>query len=118
MLAGKNAGEVVELAIRRQHISISALSRKMHVDRRTLYNWFAKKKLARNVILGIGIAINYDFSHELTQVDHIAEKIEVGSNLNMLPEDEKLLFIWMDRYMTLLESFKKLLEDLDAEKHI
>jgi len=40
------------------------------------------------------------------------------SSADLLPEDEKLLFIWMDRYMTLLESFKKLLEDLDAEKHM
>lgn len=59
-----NAGEIVELAVRRENINISELSRRMQVNRRTLYNWFQQKQLPIDVNHEIGKAIDYYFYSE------------------------------------------------------
>lgn len=58
-------GQILERAIRRQSISISELSRRMNISRRTLYNWFNKRTLDKKLVCSIGAIIGYDFSKEL-----------------------------------------------------
>ncbi len=111
-----NAGEIVEHAVRRQNVNISELSRRMKVNRRTLYNWFQQKSLNADVICGIGEVINYDFSKDFN------EELEI--NKNKLKTKERLLspkfikeyggqesvYYWMEKYISLLEDYKKLLQ--------
>ncbi|WP_449436902.1 hypothetical protein [Pedobacter steynii] len=44
------AGEILERAVLRQEISISELSKRMNVSKRTLYNWFGQRTLDKRVL--------------------------------------------------------------------
>lgn len=106
-----NAGEIVELAIRRQEISITELSRRLHVNRRTLYNWFTKNDLHPDLILQIGRMINYDFYPHFERgffgFDSDQEVITQTQYTQQMPEDRA--FYWMGKYINLLEEYKGLL---------
>lgn len=106
-----NMGEIVELAVRRRHINISELSRKLEVDRRTLYNWFGQKELPQSIIYKIGKAINYDFSHEFGgEFDKLNEMpIKTNDVDHNNQEQTDRAFYWMEKYIDLLEDYKKLL---------
>lgn len=114
----QNAGEIVELAVRRQNINISELSRRLQVNRRTLYNWFQQKKLPAEVIYSIGNAIEYDFSEDFH---------EGLKNLKPPPQTRKndtgeltanSINYWMEKYITLLEDYKDLLQNKQLEQSI
>jgi len=113
-----NAGEIVELAIRRQEFSISELSRCLHVNRRTLYNWFTKKDLHPELILQIGKVINYNFYPDFEiGFFGLCHEEEVKSNARhtqKIPED--LVFYWMGKYINLLEEYKGLLRKRNSQK--
>lgn len=105
-----NAGEIVELAVRRQNVNISQLSKHLNVNRRTLYNWFRQKKLHADVILEIGKAIHYDFSKDF---DGELAYFTYNQDLNDPKKDEPsnsdhAVLYWMEKYITLLEDYKRL----------
>jgi transcriptional regulator with XRE-family HTH domain len=110
-----NAGEIVEHAVRRQNVNISELSRRMKVNRRTLYNWFQQKSLNADVICGIGQVINYDFSKDFN--DELNSSAVKGSAriLNVKSDrdskNSETVYYWMEKYIALLEDYKKLLQE-------
>jgi AcrR family transcriptional regulator len=105
-----NAGEIVELAVRRQNVNISELSKRLNVHRRTLYNWFRQKKLHSDVILEIGKAINYDFSNdfegELNQLNYNQDLKSFKKDFQAEHPDS--VYYWMEKYIALLEDYKRL----------
>lgn len=112
-----NAGEIIELAVRRQNVNISELSKQLNVNRRTLYNWFRQKKLHTDIILEIGKAINYDFSN-----DFEGELICFGHNEapNLSQKDDNFnsnstVYYWMQKYIALLEDYKRLVRKQDIQ---
>jgi len=110
-----NAGEIVEHAVRRQNVNISELSRRMKVNRRTLYNWFQQKSLNADVICGIGQVINYDFSkdfNEELETSKLKSKERVlNPKVNKEFVAQESVYYWMEKYITLLEDYKKLLQN-------
>jgi len=110
-----NAGEIVEHAVRRQNVNISELSRRMKVNRRTLYNWFQQKSLNADVICGIGQVINYDFSkdfNEELETSKLKSKERVlNPKINKEYVAQESVYYWMEKYITLLEDYKKLLQN-------
>ncbi|TCC92715.1 helix-turn-helix domain-containing protein [Pedobacter hiemivivus] len=111
-----NVGKVIERAVRRDHMGISALSRKLHVSRRTIYNWFDQESLSFEIICKIGNAIKYDFSKEFPD-DFARIDDEIGSNMNQFtngdnssPESfSSSVNYWMNKYIKLLEKYNELL---------
>lgn len=105
-----NVGEILELAVRRQNVNISELSRNLKVNRRTLYNWFRQKKLPHDVIYKIGKAINYDFSNdfdgEFGKSNELSNSIDKNYSRHEPPDT---IYYWMEKYIDLLEDYKKLL---------
>lgn len=105
-----NAGEIVELAVRRKNVNISELSRRLRVNRRTLYNWFSQKKLHTEVIIEIGKAIDYDFSRdfegELAGLTYMEDLPAYNRDMNS--DHSNSVYYWMEKYITLLEDYKKL----------
>jgi len=102
-----NAGEIVELAVRRSNVNISELSRQLRVNRRTMYNWFGQKKLHTDVIFEIGKAIDHDFSFDFEGglgffKEPNFSKQEVNS------DHSKTVYYWMEKYINLLEDYRKL----------
>lgn len=112
-----NAGEIVEHAVRRQNVNISELSRKMNVNRRTLYNWFQQKSLNADVICGIGEVINYDFSkdfqHELKL--HSSKVTHKSKRMGRQKSQPAETAYWMEKYILLLEDYRILLQKFSAE---
>jgi transcriptional regulator with XRE-family HTH domain len=110
-----NAGEIVEHAVRRQNVNISELSRRMKVNRRTLYNWFQQKSLNADVICGIGEVINYDFSkdfNEELESNKLKSKERIlNPKINKDYNAQESVYYWMEKYISLLEDYKKLLQN-------
>lgn len=108
-----NNGAIVEHAIRRQNVNISELSRRMKVNRKTLYNWFQNEKLDTEVIRKIGQVINYDFSNDL----HLPLSPDAENTLTEKPSRESdspdSIYYWMEKYISLLEDYKRLLKVLE-----
>lgn len=110
-MISQNAGEIVELAVRRKNVNISELSRKMKINRRTIYNWFQQETLNSSVIYSISQAIDYDFSQEFPE-----DFFNNRSNSHKPVEEEEVTeaegaqYYWMKKYITLLEDYRLLLE--------
>ncbi|WP_214228055.1 helix-turn-helix domain-containing protein [Pedobacter sp. B4-66] len=105
-----NTGEIVELVIRRKNINISKLSRRMEVNRSTLYSWFKQKQLPIEVIRAIGKAIDHDFSEEFRDEFNKRGSSDIGhSPLNpaTIEQDnnQEIVTYWMQKYIILLEEY-------------
>jgi predicted transcriptional regulator len=105
-------GEIIELVVRRDKISISELSRKLKVSRKSIYNWFKKENLSLEVINRIGEVLNHDFTAELPE-----KYEELNVELKNLKQDNDTMDgfdvnvanYWKTKYINLLESYTSLL---------
>ncbi|WP_129714894.1 hypothetical protein [Pedobacter sp. SYP-B3415] len=112
-----NAGEIVELAVRRQNVNISELSRKLNVNRRTMYNWFQQRKLSAELVHTIGRMIQHDFSKDFADEQsiqalnkHVKHTSPASTEENGRPD---AIYYWMEKYIQLLEEYKALLQNND-----
>ncbi|HEY1056316.1 MAG TPA: HTH domain-containing protein [Emticicia sp.] len=97
-------GEIVELVIRRNHISISELSRKLKVSRRSIYNWFTQESLSREIIYKIGEVLNHDFSAEFPDMfDRTTLHNNQRKVMDIDAEELESVNYWRNKYITLLE---------------
>ncbi len=108
-----HAGAIVEKAVRRSGISIAELARKVSVNRRSLYNWFAQETLSMDCICKIGFAIGHDFSNDFPE--HISNaqfmqlKRFIESPQEVDPADFEKINFWKNKYISLLEQYNDLL---------
>jgi predicted transcriptional regulator len=104
-----NNGEIVEHVIRRNNISISELSRRLRVSRRSIYNWFTQKNLSFDIILQIGEVLDYDFSSDFP--DKLNGRKSNSSQI--YPGDIQMHDIqnsanyWRNKYINLLEKYNE-----------
>jgi predicted transcriptional regulator len=104
-----NNGEIVEHVIRRNNISISELSRRLRVSRRSIYNWFTQKNLSFDIILQIGEVLDYDFSSDFP--DKLNGRKSNSSQI--YPGDIQMHDIqnsanyWRNMYINLLEKYNE-----------
>jgi predicted transcriptional regulator len=100
-------GETVELVIRRDNISISELSRRLNVSRRSVYNWFAQENLSVEIICKIGEVLNHDFSKDFPSLFNDADDRVIQHNFRDVgyKDDASLnsAQYWRDKYINLLE---------------
>ncbi|MEJ6981376.1 helix-turn-helix domain-containing protein [Pedobacter sp. P351] len=104
-------GEIVELVIRRNHISISELSRKLKVSRRSIYNWFTQESLSREIIYKIGEVLHHDFSVEFPDMFDSSTLVNTqidGNNSAAINELESVNY-WRNKYINLLEKHNNFL---------
>lgn len=111
-----NVGQVIEHVVRKDHMGITELSRKLHVSRRTIYNWFDQESLSFDVICKIGNVINHDFSKEFPddfarlQDEAREKKLDLMSNEeNATANYSTAVNYWMNKYIKLLEKYNDLL---------
>ncbi|WP_432714760.1 helix-turn-helix domain-containing protein [Pedobacter sp.] len=105
-------GEIIELAIRRHKISISELSRKLKVSRKSIYNWFKKENLSLDVINKIGDVLDHDFIKDLPEkFDELTSELKKLKRENHVREeyDPNLAQYWKNKYINLLENYTNLL---------
>lgn len=117
----KHYGQIVEKVIRRNGYSISEIARLMHVNRRSVYNWFNQKRLKTDIIFRVAAILKYDFSVEFPELFTPEDFIKLDSNVNWQKADSEPSadqpgeIQWKDKYITLLERYNELLaKNLDA----
>ena len=100
-------GETVELVVRRDNISITELSRRLNVSRRSIYNWFTQENLSAEIICKIGEALSHDFSVEFPDLfNELNNRNNLYSFRSRLLRDDGLensVQYWRDKYINLLE---------------
>lgn len=112
----KHYGQIVEYVVRKTGYSISDLARVTHVNRRSVYNWFASKHLKSAIIYRIGHVIKHDFSKEFPELFISADfqtifktKQSFVSQVSGTVIDENETF--KNKYISLLEKYNELLLD-------
>lgn len=98
-------GEIVELVIRRNHVSISELSRKLKVSRRSIYNWFTQESLSRDIIYKIGEVLHHDFSAEFPDMFDSSTLVntQISGNTSIGINELDSVNYWRNKYISLLE---------------
>jgi transcriptional regulator with XRE-family HTH domain len=108
-----NCGQIVEKVVKKDKMSISEISRKLNVSRRTLYNWFKAKDLSFDTIEKIGLVIDHDFSEEFPETFPFNKNLRNGDfDITNQQTKENLsdpIYYWMDKYIKLLERFNEVL---------
>lgn len=120
-----NVGQVIEHVVRKDHMGITELSRKLHVSRRTIYNWFDQESLNFDIICKIGNVINHDFSQEFPD-DFARIRDEERAKKNALMEAEgnsqpnfsTSVNYWMNKYIQLLEKYNELLSQSSSKPNM
>ena len=107
-----NKGEIVELVIRRNNLSISELSRRLHVSRRSVYNWFDQTDLSLDVICKIGEVLDYDFSLEFPDLFNRRKLKSIDMTHELQEETQQnSVNYWRNKYISLLEKHNEILSD-------
>ena len=100
-------GETVELVVRRDNISISELSRRLSVSRRSIYNWFSQENLSFEIICKIGEVLGHDFSVDFPELfsksDRQIQMKYFKENTLSHEFAEDSVQYWKDKYINLLE---------------
>jgi lambda repressor-like predicted transcriptional regulator len=104
-----HAGATVEKAVRRSGISIAELSRRVDVNRRSIYNWFEQRNLNIETIAKIGYAIGYDFSHDFPDLLDSQKFTQMKSLVEPDIDILENITYWKNKYIFLLEKYNDLL---------
>lgn len=112
-----HVGEMIEEVIRSNRISISDVARKIHVNRRSVYNWFKQKSLRPYTLHRICYVLVYDFSVKLPDYfkeefiqnkDFIPPLVDKKSDVEGDLETNSVQY-WINKYIYLLEKYNETL---------
>lgn len=105
-----NKGDVIERVVRKK-IGISELSRKLHVSRTAIYNWFEHGQINLDTICKIGQAIDHDFTKEFPEEFANAQNsaTDSGSTSRENKDEANSVEYWINKYINLLEQYNDLL---------
>lgn len=113
----RHHGQLIEKIIRLNGYNISELARLLSVDRRTIYIWFKKKRLKKDVILQFAEHINHDFSTDFPEIftpvnqnapANSSDSINELSESNEDTADKDI----HQKYVELLEKYNNLLQKI------
>jgi hypothetical protein len=101
----QHKGEIVEKAVRQSGIPLTKLVARLGRSRKWIYNAFENPQLSLDVILEIGKIIHYDFSNEIKELNS-------NNSVNETRPDYNEVEFWKNKYLLLLEDYKKLLDEI------
>jgi predicted DNA-binding transcriptional regulator AlpA len=118
----KHHGRLIEYSVRNSALNISEIAHKLNVNRSTIYHWFQKDKLAKDIIFKLGNAIRYDFSIDFpeffTKADftlaYFTANNQHDNNQATTPDENDM---WKIKYLLLLEEHKLVLERYAQEQY-
>ncbi len=112
-----HVGEMIEEVIRSNRLSISDVARKIHVNRRSVYNWFKQKSLRPYTLHRICYVLVYDFSVKLP--DYFKEQFIQNKDFALATSEKKIdvetntesnsVQYWINKYIYLLEKYNETL---------
>lgn len=104
----KYTGAMFEKAVRNSDISITVFARKLHVNRRTIYNWFEKDTVSIDVIYRAAKVIGPEFFLHFPGLDLPVGQIHPKGYTTAIASAEDINF-WKMKYTELLEQYNELL---------
>ena len=109
-----NNGEIVELVIRRHGLSITEVSRRLQVSRRSVYNWFTQQNLSLNIICRIGEILDYDFSIDMPDLFNNSEDQKANKQhfKQTMGDYQNSASYWRNKYISLLEKHNEMLNQV------
>lgn len=110
MHMNRHDGEIIELEIRKSEFGIAEIARRLNVDRRTLYYWFKKKSLNRELIYRIAAILQTDISDKFPNYFSDRKGGEQQEWTNVMDGAREDLYYWRAKYIELLERYSLLLE--------
>jgi transcriptional regulator with XRE-family HTH domain len=102
---GIHMGELLEKAMKKKGMSVSAVAIALDINRRTLYNWFKQKTIDKVIMQKISSLMVLD--------RHL---IEILPNDTILEKSNLQETCWQDKYIDLLEKYAELLAILKKGK--
>lgn len=99
----QHRGEIVRKAIYESGYSTTKLAEKVGKSRRWMYQMFENRNVSLDIIMSIGVIINYDFSDDIKEL----------KNSNSHPNDPQAEYnkidsevdYWRTKYLNLLEEY-------------
>jgi transposase-like protein len=102
---GIHMGELLEKAMKKKGMSVSAVAIALDINRRTLYNWFKQKTFNKEIMQKISSLMVLD--------KHL---IEILPNNTILEKSNLQESCWQNKYIDLLEKYNELLAILKKSK--
>jgi len=112
-------GEILERLVRRDRMGISELSRKLHVSRRTIYNWFGQDRIGHEVIWQVGKLLGQDLSSSFPEAfpKYSEPTRQPAEASKQIGSDSNSVYFWMNKYIHLLEKYNDLLVTEEAHEN-
>lgn len=110
MINDVRIGATVEKIVRRSGVSVTELASRMHVNRRTVYNWFSQKYLSSKIVKEIGDVIKHDFSIDLPNLFVVESLVDMKVRLSINSLDKESAYYWREKYRVLLEKYNERFE--------
>lgn len=107
-------GKIIERVIRESGYPIATMARKLNLSRNIIYQKFKHSKLKYSFIRQIGDILQYDFSHDIPDINHLPE----GETINYTNPTLLELYLLRRKYGELFDAYHNLLDILvKASKH-
>ena len=102
-------GSILEKAVRNSNMSITEIAKRLHVNRRSIYYWFDKKRLDTAILEDIGVIINHDFKSSLPTTFN--NRTSLYFQKTPAKSDEDIIY-WKDKYNQLLQRYNATVSEL------
>lgn len=105
-------GEILEKAVRNSGYTISFIAKKIHYNRKSMYDFFENALLPLDILIRIGSVINHDFSMSIPELNYIPGRPEVNECelSTKIREVSNEKDNWKEKYYSLLEEHIALLK--------
>lgn len=108
----KHRGEIVDNAIRKSGMSLTAVAKALNTSRTSLYRWFDDPNLSLDIIYRVGKIIKYDFSEEINEVPSVKVE-EPQDSYNSETKDKVSITIELDGTEETINKWLRLLPELN-----
>jgi hypothetical protein len=111
--SSKHHGEILEEAVKKSGISVTALVEKVRYSRSAYYKHILESDLSFDILEQYGKALKYDFSIDLPEMKktRFEEDPEEYSQPTTIEQAIQQKDYWRNKYYALLEKHQQLLEE-------
>jgi transcriptional regulator with XRE-family HTH domain len=110
----KHRGKILQQAVEKTGLSIQTVAQKAGYKRGTYYLHIKKEGLSPAILNKYGKAIGYDFSEDVSEMEHFAlEEPEVIYSIEPMTLEEaiKQRNEWKEKYYMLMEKYLRCIEN-------
>jgi len=113
-----NRGQVLAAAVEASGLGKEEAARRAGYTRSAYYKHIENPNLDDHILIAYGKAIKYDFTEEFPGMPKymMEEPEEVYGRPKTMEEANKIIDLWKNKYLELLEKYNRLIEDRMEKK--